>query len=225
MISSVRGVVLSVAGTSAVSASAVIEVGGIGLSVSVTPQHALSLRVGTEAIVRTALIVREDDLSLFGFVDADELAVFDLLRGVTGVGPKSAMGVLAAMSPAQIATAVGGEDDGAFRKVSGIGPKTAKLIIVSLAGKMQGIALTASAVRPNSPTSLGDSVVNALVGLGWQERLAAQTVEDVLAEAEQAGSSSELSVPALLRLALAQLGPRQSSAGASGGSSRGGVRS
>ena len=86
MISSVRGTVLGVAGS-----TAVIEVGGIGLSINVTPQHALSLRIGSEATVRTALIVREDDLSLFGFQDADELMVFDLLRGTTGVGPKSAM--------------------------------------------------------------------------------------------------------------------------------------
>jgi len=155
MISSVRGIVLAVAGT-----TAVIEVGGVGLSVSLTPQHALSLRVGSEATVRTALIVREDDLSLFGFVDRDELAVFDLLRGVTGVGPKSAMGVLAAMSPAQIASAVATEDDAAFRKVSGIGPKTAKLIVVSLAGKMQVVA--------NSPAKA--PIVRATVSVGRLKR-------------------------------------------------------
>ena len=131
MISSVRGTVLAAVGT-----TVVIEVGGVGLNVQVTPQHALSLRVGSEATVRTALIVREDDLSLYGFSEADELTVFDLLRGVTGVGPKSAMGVLAAMSPGEIAQAVAVEDDAAFRKVSGIGPKTAKLIVVSLAGKL-----------------------------------------------------------------------------------------
>src|SRR6185312_10595199 len=130
MISSVRGTVLSAAGT-----RVVIEVGGIGLAITVTPQHALTLRAGSEAAMSTALIVREDDLALFGFSDAEELAVFDLLRGVTGVGPKSAMGVLAVMTPSDIATAIAVEDDGAFRKVSGIGPKTAKLIIVSLAGK------------------------------------------------------------------------------------------
>ena len=131
MISSVRGTVLAAVGT-----TVVVEVGGVGLSVQVTPQHALSLRVGAEASIRTALIVREDDLALYGFAEADELAAFDLLRGVTGVGPKSAMGVLAAMTPTEVAKAVTIEDDAAFRKVSGIGPKTAKLIVVSLAGKL-----------------------------------------------------------------------------------------
>ena len=131
MIASVRGTVLAVAGT-----SAVIETGGVGLAVQVTPGHALTLRVGAEAFVRTAFIVREDEMSLYGFETPDELAVFDALRSVTGVGPRSAMGVLAVMSPGEVAQAVTLEDDSAFRKVSGIGPKTAKLIIVSLAGKL-----------------------------------------------------------------------------------------
>ena len=73
MISSVRGKVLAIAGP-----AAIIEVGGVGLAVQVTPAHALSLRVGADAFLRTALIVREDDLSLYGFEGADELEVFDL---------------------------------------------------------------------------------------------------------------------------------------------------
>jgi Holliday junction DNA helicase RuvA len=199
MISSVRGTVLGVTGI-----TTVIEVGGVGLTVTVTPQHALSLRVGSEATVRTALIVREDDLALFGFVDVDELAVFDLLRGVTGVGPKSAMGVLAALSPAQVASAVANEDDTAFRKVSGIGPKTAKLIVLSLAGKMQ---VPPAAARPAvGLASVRESVLVALVGLGWSERVAAQAVEDAASSASIADSAT---VAPLLRLALTQLGPQQ----------------
>lgn len=196
MIASVRGTVLAAVGT-----TVVIEVGGVGLAVQVTPPQALSLRVGSEASLHTALIVREDDLSLYGFAEADELAVFDLLRGVTGVGPKSALGVLAAMVPGEIAQAVAREDDGAFRKVSGIGPKTAKLIVVSLAGKLLGITAT----RSHAPafTDAGDDVTVALVGLGWPERVAMQAVED----ARQSVAESEReSVPALLRLALATLG-------------------
>lgn len=202
MISSVRGVVLHAAGT-----TAVVEVGGVGLSVSVTPQHALSLRVGTEATLRTALIVREDDLALFGFPDPEQLVVFDLLRGVTGVGPKSAMGVLAALSPAQIATAVATEDDSAFRKVSGIGPKTAKLIVLSLAGKMQAVS-TASTLVSAQKSSVSDSVLVALVGLGWSERVAAQAVDEAVSESTGEDAST---VPLLLRLALTRLGPQHSS--------------
>jgi holliday junction DNA helicase RuvA len=206
MISSVRGTVLSAVGT-----SAVIEVGGVGLAVTVTPQHALSLRVGSEAIVRTALIVRDDDLSLFGFSEAEELTVFDLLRGVSGVGPKSAMGVLAVMSPSDVASAVAAEDDSAFRKVSGIGPKTAKLIIVSLAGKMHVVSGASRAV-PATSNTVGESVLVALIGLGWSERVAAQAVEGALATVSE---GEPMTVPALLRLALTGLGPQQlSSSGA-----------
>lgn len=199
MISSVRGTVLAAVGT-----SVVIEVGGVGLSVQVTPQHALGLRVGSEATIRTALIVREDDLSLYGFAEAEELAVFDLLRGVTGVGPKSAMGVLAAMSPGEIAQAVSVEDDAAFRKVSGIGPKTAKLIVVSLAGKLL-VMPAARASTPGRTSTISENVAIALTGLGWPERVAMQAVEDALTSASEAERTS---VPALLRLALASLGPQ-----------------
>jgi Holliday junction DNA helicase RuvA len=199
MISSVRGIVLAIAGP-----AVIIEVGGVGLLIQVTPQHALSLRVGSEASLRTALIVREDDLSLYGFVDADELTVFDALRGVTGVGPKSAMGVLAAMDPGEIAQAIARDDDNAFRKVSGIGPKTAKLIILSLAGKLAIAPRGTTTVR--AAQSVEESVLVALVGLGWNERAASQAVDEALAGATVAEREA---VPALLRLALTRLGPSQ----------------
>lgn len=200
MIASVRGTVLSLSGS-----HVVVEVGGVGYSVQVTPQHALSLRVGEETRLHTALIVREDDMSLFWFATPEQLDMFDLLRGVSGVGPKSALGVLATLTPEEIATAVAAEDDAPFRRVSGIGPKTAKLIAVSLAGKILPPAGTpAPASAP--ATSTTQSVVSALVGLGWNERVAAQAVEEVVAAATEDGA---LPVPALLRLALARLGPQR----------------
>lgn len=203
MISSLRGTVLAVSGT-----QAVIDVGGVGYSVAVTPQHALLLRVGAEATVHTTLIVREDDMSLYAFEDLDAMQVFDLLRGVTGVGPKSAMAVLATITPDQIADAVASENDAAFRKVSGIGPKTAKLIIVSLTGKVFA-RTTPSKVAPAQRAG-GADVVVALVGLGWPERVAQTTVDEVIAE-----SDGERSTQVLLRAALSRLGPRQLSGSSS----------
>lgn len=200
MIASVRGEVLSLT-----TSTVVIEAGGLGYAVQITPQQALALRVGQEVRLHTAMIVREDDQSLFGFATTDELAMFDLLRGVSGVGPKSALGVLATLTPEQIASAVAAEDDAPFRKVSGIGPKTAKLITVSLAGKI--LAPVGVSTPTASPAgSTGQSVVAALVGLGWNERVAVQAVDEVVAAATEDGS---LSVQALLRLALARLGPQQ----------------
>lgn len=202
MISSLRGTVLSLSG-----GSAVIEVGGVGFAVQLTPEHALSLRVGENAFLTTTLIVREDSLSLFGFPDREQLEVFELLTGVTGVGPKSAMGVLAVLTPDQIAAAVDADDDAVFRKVSGIGPKTAKLIVVSLTGKLAVRRPARAAAAPKGASSLGDNVLVALVGLGWPERVAAEVVAEVVAEHDE---NERASVPALLRLALARLGPGQS---------------
>lgn len=200
MIASVRGTVLAVAGT-----TSIIEVGGVGLQVAVTPAHALELRIGSEASMRTALIVREDELALYGFADQDSREIFDLLRGVSGVGPKSAMAVLASLSPMEIASAVAREDDSAFRKVSGIGPKTAKLIVVSLAGKIH-VASVSRTGEKASP-SISENVLVALVGLGWSERIAAQAVDDAIASASE---SDRDSVPILLRQALARLTPGSS---------------
>lgn len=202
MISSVRGLVLAVTGQ-----TAVIEVGGVGLSIQVTPRHAAALTVGTEARVRTALIVREDDLSLFGFAGPEELAVFDFLRGVTGVGPKSALGVLGALDPVEVARAVDAEDDAAFRRVSGIGPKTAKLIVLSLAGKLSGVGLSSpartAATGPATPGGSRAAVLDALIQLGWAERTAAAALDDIMADRDDAPA-----VPELLRAALAHLGPQ-----------------
>ncbi|MCL2516778.1 MAG: Holliday junction branch migration protein RuvA, partial [Microbacteriaceae bacterium] len=173
MISSLRGVVLRATG-----AELVIEVGGVGYLVNVTPEHALTLRVGDEAFVHTYLIVREDALTLYGFLDAEQLEVFELLLGVNGVGPKSALGVLAVLTPDQVAAAVQADDDAAFRKVSGIGPKTAKLITVQLAGKLHAVAPTAAAKpKATAARTVADDVRIALIGLGWPEKTAAGAVD------------------------------------------------
>lgn len=207
MISSVRGPVLSALGS-----TVVIEVGGIGLALQVTPTTALSVRIGDEARLATTLIVREDSLTLYGFPAAEELAVFELLVGVTGVGPKSALGVLAVLAPNQIALAVQAEDDAVFRKVSGIGPKTAKLIVLSLAGKVAVSSGAASTTRPAGSTSVAASVQAALIGLGWSERVAAQAVDDTLSDSSGTDASgSEPGVATVLRLALARLGPAHQS--------------
>lgn len=193
MIVSLSGTVLRAQGS-----AAVIEVAGVGYLVNVTPAHALSLRVGEQARLSTVQVFREDAVSLFGFATEDEREVFEVLLGVSGVGPKSALGVLSALAPADIAAAVAAEDDGVFRKVSGIGPKTAKLIVVSLAGKVQVVAGSSRSAGQSS----SEAVVAALVGLGWQQKLAEQAVAEVWDAADE---TTRASVPELLRRSLAQL--------------------
>ncbi|WP_156761871.1 Holliday junction branch migration protein RuvA [Microbacterium karelineae] len=204
MISSLRGSVLH-AGTDGV----VLEVSGVGYSVAVPPDVARTAHLGQELFLHTHLVVREDALSLFGFASRDELEVFGILLGVSGVGPKSALGVLSGMTIDQIAEAVADENAAPFRKVSGIGPKTAKLIAVQLQGKLQAPAAPSAA---SAPVGIADQVVQAIIGLGWPERTAADAVRQVADEASDADRSS---VQALLRLTLAALGP------AKAGSARG----
>ncbi|MET0780650.1 MAG: Holliday junction branch migration protein RuvA [Microbacterium sp.] len=198
MISSLRGRAAHVD-----TDSLVVEVGGVGLTVAVTPHVAHATNVGDEVHLHTNLIVREDALSLFGFESRDELIVFTQLLSVTGVGPKSALGVLAALSVAQIAEAVAADDDAPFRRVSGIGPKTAKLIVVQLAGKVVA-PRSSGATSTDAAPGVAAQVTQALVGLGWSERSA---VEAVASAVESATPAERAAVPALLRLTLATLGP------------------
>ncbi|MGM7665800.1 Holliday junction branch migration protein RuvA [Microbacterium sp. A93] len=198
MISSLHGTVLSV-GVDHV----VIEVGGVGFFVFVPGDVAHTARVAEQMRLHTSLIVREDALTLFGFADSTQLEVFSLLLSVTGVGPKSALGVLGHLSVDQIATAVADDDDAPFRRVSGIGPKTAKLIVVQLAGKLQRPAANAAA-RSSGAGDIVAQVATALVGLGWSEKVAVEAASET---AEAASDSDRDSVSALLRHALAALGP------------------
>ncbi|MFL1999142.1 MULTISPECIES: Holliday junction branch migration protein RuvA [unclassified Microbacterium] len=205
MISSLQGTAASVGDD-----SLVIVVGGVGFSVAVTPQVARATHVGAEVHLHTNLIVREDALSLYGFENREELVVFTQLIGVTGVGPKSALGVLSSLTVPQIAEAVASDDDAPFRRVSGIGPKTAKLIVVQLAGRLApptAAGAPAASVTPGVPLQ----VTQALMGLGWSERTAGEAVAATL---EDASDADKATVQALLRRTLSTLGPaRKETAG------------
>lgn len=173
MIASLRGTVVSVREN-----TCIVDVQGVGYAVNITPAHKRSLDVGKDFTFLTSLIVREDSMTLFGFENSESLELFELLLSVSGVGPRSALAVLAELSPAQILTAVVNEDDSAFKKVSGVGPKTAKLIIVQLAGKLTALSyseISSTAIPSNSTITL--SVVQALVGLGWNEKTAREAVD------------------------------------------------
>jgi len=198
MISSLRGTAAHVDAD-----TLVVEVGGVGLAVAVPAGLARSTHPGDAVRVYTHLVVREDALSLFGFETREELAVFVLLLGVTGVGPKSALGVLSGLSVEQIAAAVAADDDAPFRRVSGIGPKTAKLIVVQLAGKLEAPVRTA-ARAVDAPAGVLTQVAQALTGLGWPERVATEAVS---ATAAEVSAGDRASVQVLLRLTLAALGP------------------
>ncbi|MFC7765162.1 Holliday junction branch migration protein RuvA [Leucobacter soli] len=205
MIAFVRGQVLAAgAGWVVVDVGPGGAGGGVGMRLEV-PGRLSGAHPGAELALHTHLVVREDSLTLFGFATAEELDVFGILLGVSGVGPRSALGVLTELTPA-IAQAAASEDEKPFRKVSGIGPKTAKLIAVQLAGKLDPLAFggtEAEADETPGGRAIDDraaaTVVQGLLGLGYGEAQAETAVQD----ARSAGAPNDEA--GLLRAALALL--------------------
>ena len=195
MIAFVRGEVADVGLT-----SAVVEVGGVGLEVLCTPGTLATLRIGRSATLPTSMVVREDSLTLFGFVDDDEKQTFELVQTASGVGPKLAQAMLAVLSPDDLRAAVATEDVKTLTRVPGVGQKGAQRIILELRDR---IGTPTGARLPGLPESQPDwrgQVQEGLVGLGWSAKEADKAVDAV---SDQAGSSPD--VGALLRAALRTL--------------------
>ena len=198
MIAAIRGTLLSKTTT-----QVIVDVQGVGYLLNVTPNSVSALQIGADVSMHTVLVVREDALTLFGFQSTLEQELFDLLRSVTGVGPKSALAILGSLSPSDIASAVALDNDSVFKSVSGIGPKTAKLITVTLAGKLGHLVGVSSSTKSNENDF--SSVIEALVSLGWPERAATDAVQE--AEKESPVGTGQ---DGILRLALAVLGGSKS---------------
>lgn len=116
----------------------VLDCGGIGYEMTVPGQVFSALpRLGGEVKLYTYLQVREDGVSLFGFLDKDELSIFRLLIGVSGIGPKGAIGILSALPADELRFAVLAEDEKTIARSPGIGPKTAKKLILELKDKFR----------------------------------------------------------------------------------------
>ena len=159
---------------------AVLDVGGVGYLVSITSKDSAKLRPGENAFLLISMIVREDAMLLFGFLESEQRDLFDVLRSVSGVGPKLAQSILSQLEPFEIASAVANEEDRVFSAISGIGPKTAKLLVVALSGRLRGVSTDAKAGVKSANSEVRDSVVLALSGLGIPEKDAAAAVESVL---------------------------------------------
>ncbi|WP_298457852.1 Holliday junction branch migration protein RuvA [uncultured Cellulomonas sp.] len=201
MIASVRGTVQQVR-----LDGAVVEVGGVGLLVHATPSTLGSLTVGEAATLSTSLVVREESLTLFGFADPDERAVFETLQTVSGVGPRLALAMLAVHSPDTLRRAVSTEDLTTLKRVPGIGHKGAQRIVLELAGKL-GAPLGTTGSTPAPVPVAADrrtEVVEALVGLGWNAKAAEDAVGGVVDDA--APPVSDADVAGILRSALRALG-------------------
>lgn len=197
MISSVRGEVLEIG-----LDHAVVEMGGVGLAVQATPATLARLRRGEQARLATALVVREDSLTLYGFAAAEERELFTLLTTVSGVGPRIAMATLAVLDPDTLRRALADGDVATLTRVPGIGRKGAERLVVELRDKVTAPAPVVAGLptAPTAPSTGRDQVVEALVGLGFTAKPAEQAVDAVLAENGVSDTS------ALLRAALNRLG-------------------
>jgi Holliday junction DNA helicase RuvA len=175
---------------------------GVGREVHITPAFALQTRPGMELALHTILVVREDSLTLFGFPTPDEKSVFEVLTGISGVGPKLALAVLGVLGPAELSTAVSAGDEAALTRVPGIGKKVAARMMLELGNRLDRLPAAAAAGAPVH-TAADDEVVLALTGLGWKEAEALDVVSAVRADLPEA------SVPVLLKASLRVLGGRQ----------------
>lgn len=154
--------------------SVVLEVGGIGYEVFVTPAELGVAKVGEAASYYIYEQIREDAYNLYGFGSLQTKLLFVQLVGISGIGPKVAMAVLASTSVERLKQAIVAGDPELLRGVSGIGKKTAERIIVELRGKVDGLA--------GSLTSSADPAYQALISLGYPAAQAAEAVSSLPAD-------------------------------------------
>ena len=196
MIASVRGEVLDVA-----LDHVVIEAAGVGYKLMATPSTLATLRRGSEARLITAMIVREDSMTLYGFPDADARDLFLTLLGVSGVGPKIALATLAVYDAQALRQALADGDVAALTRVPGIGKRGAERLELELRDRIGPVGTSAAAIAVNGYTIRGP-VVEALVGLGFAAKQAEEAVDKVMANEPEVTTSSAL------RAALSMLGKK-----------------
>ncbi|AWT53885.1 Holliday junction branch migration protein RuvA [Mycolicibacterium smegmatis] len=195
MIASVRGEVIDIA-----LDHAVIEAAGVGYKVMATPSTLATLRRGTEARLITAMIVREDSMTLYGFADGDARDLFLTLLGVSGVGPKIALATLAVYDPQALRQALADGDVTALTRVPGIGKRGAERMVLELRDKIGPVSAVGGAAVGGH--AIRGPVVEALVGLGFAAKQAEEATDKVLANDPEATTSSAL------RAALSMLGKK-----------------
>ncbi|MDO5511806.1 Holliday junction branch migration protein RuvA [Corynebacterium sp.] len=201
MIASVRGTVIAL-GLDHV----VVECAGVGYRVETTPATLATLRRGEEAFLLTSLTVREDAHILHGFATDEDRGMFHLLQTVTGLGPRLALACLSVFDAGEISAAIAGEDAKTLQRIPGVGKRMAERLVLELKDKVAAYVPVPAAGEeqvaplPAAAESVALQVTEALVGLGFTDRVAQPVVEGVLAE------NPDLDTAAALRASLTQLG-------------------
>lgn len=196
MISLLNGIVRSIT-----TDRVVVEVGGIGLAVSITPTTSAQLNLGTPVQLFTSLVVREDSLTLFGFLDEESRSAFELVQTVSGIGPKVALAILGSHSPQSLAVAIAHEDIKAIEKVPGIGRKGAQRMILELKGKISDFG-SAEHRQVHQPV-WREQLTAALISLGFSSKDSDEAINSVISDCADKGIEAQtVDISELLKAAL-----------------------
>jgi Holliday junction DNA helicase RuvA len=183
------------------SEKVVLEVGGVGYLLSITQRTAHNIAIGSLISLHTTLVVREDSMTLFGFLDAHDRDTYELLQSVTGIGPKVALAITGVLSPSDLAVAIAQDDVAAIERVPGIGKKGAQRLILELKGKLFA-DVTASAT-PYAHSSRREQLLAALTGLGFSAKESDVAINSTFSHlAENGEDPSTYELAELLRLSL-----------------------
>jgi len=197
MIAQLQGQVAGVDGS-----TVVVSAGGVGFAVACPPQTASGLAAGDAVTLFTSLIVREDAMTLYGFLTQAERLCFDVVRGASGIGPKIGLAIVATLGPTGLADAVRREDLAALIRVPGIGRKGAQRLVIELKDKVPVLLAAAGADDTGplgAPSGWRDQVVSGLEGLGWPTKQAEAAADGV---APMVDEDPSVSVSVLMRTAL-----------------------
>jgi len=197
MISSLTGTIRSLT-----SDKAVVEVGGVGLSVVLTASTTSQITLGSQQQLFTSLVVREDSLTLYGFLTDEAKGLFELVQTVSGIGPKVAMSIVGAMTPEDLARAISQEEISVIEKVPGIGRKGAQRLILELKGKLNDLS-NHQTFKGHQP-AWREKLVSGLTSLGFSPKEADGAISEVVATLSSDGTdASTVDLSELLKLALA----------------------
>ncbi len=198
MISFVEGTVAEVG-----EASVVVAVGGVGLEVLAPASTLARCVLGQPVRLRTHLVVREEQPSLYGFHQAEQLALFKRLLDVGGIGPKLALGILSSLPASLVVTAVANGDPGLLTSAPGVGKRTAERIVLELKGRLPDELLAIGAgAGPQGRAGIGgagEDAVSALLALGYREGQVRAAVAELVTQFPSDAAE------ALIRKALARL--------------------
>lgn len=166
----------------------VLDVNGVGYIVNTTASCTANVQVGDEKVFYTHLIVREDDLILYGFGNLEEKNLFIQLLGVSGIGPKAALAIISTFSVRQVIMAIVQENSSMLTEVSGIGGKTAKRVILELKEKVKEQAEMYGSIDNNIDNKIdstamasgqGNEELNYLLALGFSRQEAREALEKI----------------------------------------------